>query len=141
MTELKNRGVQDILIACVDGLKGLPEAVESVFPLTEVQLCIVHLVRHSLKFVGWKMRKEVARDLKLIYASATEAEAEKRLGEFGEKWDGQYPMIAKSWRGNWTRVIPGAPAGNSEDNLHHERHRIFEYVATQSDEDAGLVSK
>lgn len=106
MTELKNRGVQDILIACVDGLKGLPEAVESVFPLTEVQLCIVHLVRHSLKFVGWKMRKEVARDLKLIYASATEAEAEKRLGEFGEKWDGQYPMIAKSWRGNWTRVIP-----------------------------------
>ena len=106
VTELKNRGVSDILIACVDGLKGFPEAIESVFPQTEVQLCIVHLVRHSLKFVGWKQRKEVARDLKTIYTSATEAEAEQRLDEFSLKWDAKFPMIAKSWRSNWARVIP-----------------------------------
>ena len=106
VTELKNRGVTDIFIACVDGLKGFPEAIESVFPQTEVQLCIVHLVRHSLNFVGWKERKEVARDLKTIYAAATEVEAEQRLAEFSLKWDAKFPMIAKSWRANWTRVIP-----------------------------------
>jgi putative transposase len=106
VTELKNRGVTDIFIACVDGLKGFPEAIESVFPQTEVQLCIVHLVRHSLNFVGWKQRKEVAADLKLIYRAATESEAEQRLTEFGLKWDAKFPMIAKSWRSNWTRVIP-----------------------------------
>jgi putative transposase len=106
VTELKNRGVADIFIACVDGLKGFPEAIESVFPQTEVQLCIVHLVRHSLNFVGWKQRKEVAADLKLIYRAATEAEAEQRLTEFSLKWDAKFPMIAKSWRSNWTRVLP-----------------------------------
>lgn len=106
MTELKNRGVSDIFIACVDGLKGFPEAIESVFPQTEVQLCIVHLVRYSLNFVGWKERKEVAADLKTIYIAATEAEAEQRLAEFSLKWDTKFPMIAKSWRSNWTRVIP-----------------------------------
>jgi putative transposase len=106
VTELKNRGVTDIFIACVDGLKGFPEAIESVFPQTEVQLCIVHLVRHSLNYVGWKQRKEVARDLKLIYTAATDGEAEQRLAEFSLKWDAKFPMIAKSWRGNWTRVIP-----------------------------------
>ena len=106
VTELKNRGVTDIFIACVDGLKGFPEAIESVFPQTDVQLCIVHLVRHSLNFVGWKQRKEVAADLKLIYRAATEAEAEQRLTEFSLKWDAKFPMIAKSWRNNWTRVIP-----------------------------------
>ena len=104
VTELKNRGVGDIFIACVDGLKGFPEAIESVFPKTEVQLCIVHLVRHSLNFVGWKQRKEVATDLKKIYASATEAET--RLAEFAEKWDERFPMISRSWRSNWPRVIP-----------------------------------
>lgn len=106
VTELKNRGVTDIFIACVDGLKGFPEAIESVFPQTEVQLCIVHLVRHSLNYVGWKQRKEVARDLKLIYTAATDLEAEQRLADFSLKWDAKFPMIAKSWRGNWTRVIP-----------------------------------
>jgi len=106
MTELKNRGVQDIFIACVDGLKGFPEAIETVFPQTEVQLCIVHLVRYSLNFVGWKQRKEVARDLKTIYTAATEAEAETRLAEFAAKWDAKFPTIAKSWRTNWARVIP-----------------------------------
>jgi putative transposase len=106
VTELKNRGVTDIFIACVDGLKGFPEAIESVFPQTEVQLCIVHLVRHSLNYVGWKQRKEVAGDLKLIYTAATDGEAEQRLADFSLKWDAKFPMIAKSWRSNWTRVIP-----------------------------------
>jgi len=106
VTELKNRGVKDILIACVDGLKGFPEAIESVFPQTVVQLCIVHLVRHSLNYVNWKERKEVARDLKTIYTSATDVEAQQRLGEFSRKWDAKYPMIAKSWHSNWARVIP-----------------------------------
>src|SRR5678815_4054592 len=98
VTELKNRGVKDILIACVDGLKGFPEAIESVFPQTVVQLCIVHLVRHSLNYVNWKERKEVAHDLKTIYTSATDVEAQQRLGEFSRKWDAKYPMIAKSWQ-------------------------------------------
>ncbi len=106
VTELKNRGVQDIFIACVDGLKGFPEAIESVFPKTDVQLCIVHLVRHSLNYVGWKERKPVAADLKTIYSAATEAEAEQRLAEFALKWDAKFPTIAKSWRSNWARVIP-----------------------------------
>ena len=106
VTELKNRGVTDIFIACVDGLKGFPEAIESVFPQTEVQLCIVHLVRHSLNYVGWKERKEVAADLKRIYTAATEAAGEQRLTEFSLKWDAKFPMISKSWRSNWTRVIP-----------------------------------
>ena len=106
VTELKNRGVEDIFIACVDGLKGFPEAIESVFPQTTVQLCIVHLVRHSLNYVGWKDRKQVAADLKTIYRAASEAEAEQRLAEFSLKWDARFPTIAKSWRSNWARVIP-----------------------------------
>ena len=106
VTELKHRGVHDIFIACVDGLKGFPEAIESVFPQTEIQLCIVHLVRHSLNYVGWKQRREVAADLKLIYSAATEVEAEQRLTEFAAKWDQKFPLIAKSWRTNWPRVIP-----------------------------------
>lgn len=106
VTELKNRGVTDIFIACVDGLKGFPEAIESVFPQTQVQLCIVHLVRHSLNYVSWKQRKEVATDLKTIYTAATDVQAEQRLAEFSLKWDAKFPMISKSWRSNWTRVIP-----------------------------------
>ena len=106
VTELRNRGVKDILIACVDGLKRFPEAIESVFPQTIVQLCIVHMVRHSLKYVSWKRRKEVAADLKQIYQSATVEEAEQRLGEFEEKWDWEYPSISQSWRRNWSRLIP-----------------------------------
>jgi putative transposase len=106
VTELKNRGVQDIFIACVDGLKGFPEAIEAVFPKTAVQLCIVHMVRHSLNYVSWKLRKAVAADLKLIYQSATVAEAELRLTEFEEKWGEDYPPIVQSWRRNWERIIP-----------------------------------
>jgi putative transposase len=106
MTELNNRGVKDILIACVDGLKGFPEAIESVFPQTLVQLCIVHLIRHSLRFVAWKERKEVARDLKEIYTAATAEAGAERLNEFSAKWDARFPMISKTWRDNWIKVIP-----------------------------------
>ena len=106
VTELKNRGVQDIFIACVDGLKGFPEAIEAVYPKASVQLCIVHMVRNSLNFVSWKTRKEVAADLRLIYQSATVEDAEQRLGEFEAKWDSQHPPIAQIWRRNWSRVIP-----------------------------------
>ena len=106
VTELRNRGVQDIFIACVDGLKGFPEAIEAVFPKTTVQLCIVHMVRHSLNYVSWKRRPEVAADLKQIYQSATAEEAELRLGEFEAKWDDEYLPIGQSWRRNWPRLIP-----------------------------------
>jgi len=106
VTELRNRGVQDIFIACVDGLKGFPEAIEAVFPKAAVQLCIVHMVRHSLNYVSWKRRPEVAADLKRIYQSATADEAEQRLGEFEAKWDADYLPIGQSWRRNWSRLIP-----------------------------------
>jgi len=102
--ELKNRGVQDCFIACMDGLKGLPEAVEAVFPLTQVQLCIVHKVRNSLKYVPWKERKAVARDLRAIYAAPTLAEAEQALERFSITWDAKYPAISPSWRADWQRL-------------------------------------
>ncbi|MFC1726844.1 IS256 family transposase [candidate division KSB1 bacterium] len=105
-TELKNRGMKDVLIACVDGLKGLPEAIETVYPDTEVQLCIVHMVRNSLKFVSYKDRKKLASDLKNIYRAATVDEAETYLAEFKKTWDDKYPMIGKSWENNWPRIIP-----------------------------------
>ena len=106
VTELKNRGVQDIFIACVDGLKGFPEAIEAVYPHAAVQLCIVHMVRNSLNFVAWKKRAEVAADLKRIYTASTADEAELRLGEFEDKWDDAYLPISQSWRRNWARIIP-----------------------------------
>lgn len=106
VTELKNRGLQDIFIACVDGLKGFPEAIEAVYPNTQVQLCIVHMVRNSLRFVSWKQRKEVAADLKLIYQSATAEQAEMELTAFEAKWDTAHPAIGQSWRRNWMQVIP-----------------------------------
>lgn len=106
VTELKNRGVNDILIACVDGLKGFPEAIAAVYPHAEVQLCLVHLVRHSLTYVSWKQRKAVATDLRAVYTSATVDEAAAALDAFALKWDATYPQIAKSWRSNWARVIP-----------------------------------
>ena len=106
VTEIKNRGVQDIFIACVDGLKGFPEAIETVFPDTQVQLCLVHMVRHSLNYVSWKQRKEVAGDLKAIYQAPTLEEAEMNLELFEEKWDKSHPSIGKSWRRNWERISP-----------------------------------
>ena len=106
VTELKNRGIQDIFIACVDGLKGFPEAIETVYPKTAVQLCIVHMVRYSLNYVSWKLRAEVAAGLKSIYTAATQEEAERQLDEFEQKWGVDYPSIVKSWRSNWQRIIP-----------------------------------
>ena len=106
VTELKNRGVKDIFIACVDGLKGFPEAIEAAFPHAQVQLCIVHMVRHSLNYVSWKQRKEVAEDLKAIYQAPTVQEGEAKLAAFAAKWDPTHPTIAKSWRNNWERIIP-----------------------------------
>jgi putative transposase len=106
VTELKNRGVQDIFIACVDGLKGFPEAIETVFPDTQVQLCIVHMVRHSLTYVSWKQRKEVAADLRTIYQATTAEQAELHLDAFAAKWDATHPTISQSWRRNWNRVTP-----------------------------------
>ena len=104
MTELKNRGVQDIFIACVGGLKGFPEAIEAVFPKTQVQLCIVHLVRNSLNYVGWRERKTVAADLRQIYTSPSREAAEQELRRFAEKWDERFPLIAQMWQRNWERV-------------------------------------
>jgi putative transposase len=106
ITELKSRGVKDIFIACVDGLKGFPEAIETIYPQTQVQLCLVHLMRFSLAYVSFKDRKGVAADLKAIYRAATEQEAGQQLELFSRKWDSRYASIAKSWRANWARIIP-----------------------------------
>ena len=104
LTELKNRGLDDILIACVDGLKGFPEAIQAVYPQTHVQLCIVHMVRHSMKFVPWRDYKEVACDLKRVYQSTTEEEALHELDRLDEKWASKYPQISRSWRQNWDNL-------------------------------------
>ena len=106
LTELSNRGVKDIFIACVDGLKGFPQAIETVFPKTTVQLCIVHMVRGSLNYVGWKERKAVADDLKRIYRAPSAEEAERQLEEFAKKWDRRFPSISAMWRRNWLGIIP-----------------------------------
>jgi transposase-like protein len=104
LTELQHRGVEDILIACVDGLKGFPDAINAVFPETNVQLCIVHMVRNSLKYVSWKDYKAVTADLKRVYRSNTEDEALLELDRFSETWDEQYPQIRKSWRTHWQNL-------------------------------------
>jgi putative transposase len=106
LTELRNRGLKDVLIVCIDGLKGFPQAIESVFPEARIQLCIVHLVRASLNYVNWKERKLVAADLKAIYRAATEAQAEQELSEFIARWGHKYQAIGKLWQDNWDRVIP-----------------------------------
>ena len=106
LNELKNRGVQDTLIAAVDGLTGFPEAVNAVFPETEVQLCMVHMVRNSVKYVPYKDRKAVTADLKEIYLAPSADAAESALERFAEKWDKKYPAISRSWRSRWNEVIP-----------------------------------
>jgi len=105
LTELQNRGVKDIFIACVDGLSGFPDAINTVFPKTKVQLCIVHMVRNSLKYVSCKDRKALSADLKRVYSSVTVTEAENELDSFSEKWDEQYPSISRKWRTNWDNLI------------------------------------
>ncbi len=105
LTELKNRGVKDVFVACVDGLTGFPEAIATVFPKTQVQLCIVHMMRNSLAFVSWKDRKAIAAGLKLVYQSITVEEAEQELEVFARQWDQQYPSISASWRRHWVNLI------------------------------------
>ena len=105
LMELKNRGLEDILIACVDGLKGFPDAIAAEYPQTKVQLCIVHMVRNSLRYVSWKDYRAVTADLKQIYQSATEHEARQALEAFGERWDSQYPQISRSWHSHWDNMI------------------------------------
>ncbi len=104
LTELQNRGVKDILIACVDGLKGFPDAINTAFPETQIQLCIVHMVRNSVKYVPWKDYKAVTADLKQIYQSATEEEALLALEQFADRWDDKYPQISRSWRTHWENL-------------------------------------
>ena len=106
LTELKNRGVKDVLIVCVDGLKGFPQAIETAFPQAQVQCCIVHAIRASLKYVSWKERQAVAADLKPIYRAATEPQARLELEAFKLKWDGKYPSIVKLWKSNWETLTP-----------------------------------
>jgi putative transposase len=148
LTELKNRGVRDVLIACVDGLKGFPQAIESVFPETRVQLCIVHLVRASLNYVNWKERKQVAADLKLIYRAATEAQAEQELKEFTSKWGSKYQAIGRLWKENWARVIPffEFPAEvrrviyttNAVESLHMSLRKIIKTRGSFPSEEAAM---
>ncbi|MFM2599777.1 IS256 family transposase [Vibrio fortis] len=104
LTELQNRGVKDILIACVDGLKGFPDAINAAFPNTQIQLCIVHMVRNSVKYVPWKDYKAVIADLKKIYQSKTEDEALLALEQFSDKWDDKYPQISRSWTAHWNNL-------------------------------------
>ena len=106
LTELKNRGLEDIIIACVDGLTGFPEAIEAVYPQAKVQLCIVHMVRNSMKYVSWKDRKALAVDLKKVYSAKTLDDAESALTAFADKWDDKYPSISKSWLNHWENVTP-----------------------------------
>uniref|UniRef100_A0A832I499 Mutator family transposase n=1 Tax=Eiseniibacteriota bacterium TaxID=2212470 RepID=A0A832I499_UNCEI len=106
LTELRNRGVRDVLIACVDGLKGLPGAIENLFPQAQVQLCIVHMVPNSLRDVSWKERNAIALALRTIHAAPTAEAAEQALEAFARRWDRRFPSMSKSWRGNCQRVIP-----------------------------------
>ncbi len=106
LNELQSRGVQDILIAAVDGLKGFPDAIESVFPKTEIQLCIVHMIRNSLRYVGWKERKAVAKELKSIYKAPTVEAAAQALDAFETEYGERLPMVVKTWRSRWENVTP-----------------------------------
>ena len=106
LTELKNRGVADIFIACCDGLSGFPQAIVTVYPRTQVKLCIVHMVRSSLTYVSWKERRQVAKDLRTIFQAATLEQAETALDRFAERCDKQYPTISRQWRRNWDHVSP-----------------------------------
>ena len=148
LTELRNRGVKDILIVCVDGLKGFPQAIETVFPEARVQLCIVHMVRASLNYVNWKERKPVAADLKAVYRAATERQAGKELDELIAKWGGKYQAIGKLWKENWDRVTPffEFPAEvrkmiyttNAVESLHMSLRKIIKTRGSFPSEEAAL---
>jgi putative transposase len=148
LTELKNRGVKDILIACVDGLKGFPQAIENVYPQARVQLCIVHMVRASLNYVNWKERRQVAADLKAIYRASTEQQAEQELEYFITKWGQKYPTIGRLWREHWQQVIPffQFPADvrrvvyttNAVESLHMSLRKVIKTRGSFPSEDAAL---
>lgn len=148
LTELRNRGVKEILIACVDGLKGFPQAIENVFPQAVVQLCIVHLVRASLNYVNWKERKQVAADLKEIYRAATAAQAEMELNAFQARWGSKYQAIGKLWKENWARVVPffEFPAEvrkviyttNAVESLHMSLRKIIKTRGSFPSEEAAI---
>jgi putative transposase len=147
LTELRNRGVRDIYLACVDGLKGFPQAIESIFPKAQVQLCIVHMVRASLNYVTWQDRRQVAADLKPIYKAATADEAKRQLDELEAKWP-KYPAITRLWREQWERVIPffGFPeevrkvvyTTNAVESLHMSLRKIIKTRGSFPSEEAAL---
>lgn len=146
LTELKNRGLEDILIACVDGLSGFVEAINTAYPQTEVQSCIVHAVRNSLKFVSWRERKEVAADLRKIYQSATRDLAEKALADFRAKWDSKHPIIGEQWERNWEKlsVLYSYPkeirraiyTTNAIESLNHSLRKVLKNKKAFPSEDA-----
>ncbi len=119
LTDLKNRGVEDILIACVDGLTGMPEAIETAFPQAEVQLCIVHQIRSCTKFVSYKDRKKLCADMKLIYQASNEKEAKRALDKLEETWGTQYPMVINSWKNKWQLLVNFLRYPLEKNNLHH----------------------
>ena len=147
LTELRNRGVRDIYLVCVDGLKGFPQAIESLYPKAQVQLCIVHLIRASLNYVTWQDRKKVVADLKPIYKAATADEAERQLNQFEAKWP-KYPAITRLWREQWERVIPffAFPAEvrqvvyttNAVESLHMSLRKIIKTRGSFPSEEAAL---
>ena len=147
LTELRNRGVRDIYLVCVDGLKGFPQAIESIFPKAQVQLCIVHLVRASMNYVTWKDRKLVVADLKPVYKAVTADEAERQLTEFEAKWP-KYPAIGRLWRAQWERVIPffAFPeevrkvvyTTNAVESLHMSLRKIIKTRGSFPSEEAAL---
>lgn len=148
LSELRNRGLKDILIVCVDGLKGFPQAIEAVYPEARVQLCIVHMVRASLNYVNWKERKFVAADLKAVYRAATERQAAKELDEFIGKWGGKYQAIGKHWKENWDRVTPFFDfppevrkmiyTTNAVESLHMSLRKIIKTRGSFPSEEAAL---
>ena len=147
LTELRNRGVRDIYLVCVDGLKGFPQAIESLYPKSLVQLCIVHMIRASLNYVTWNDRKKVVMDLKPIYKAVTADEAERQLDEFAAKWP-KYPAIARLWREQWERVIPffAFPeevrkvvyTTNAVESLHMSLRKIIKTRGSFPSEEAAL---
>jgi putative transposase len=148
LTELKNRGVQDIFIACVDGLKGFPQAIQTVYPQATVQLCIVHLVRASLNYVSWQDRKRVANDLKAIYRAATVEQAAQQLDLFRIGWDRKYPTIALLWQRHWEQITPffAFPpeirrviyTTNAVESLHRSLRKIIKTRGSFPSEEAAL---
>jgi transposase-like protein len=148
LTELKNRGLQDILIACMDGLSGFPEAVRAVYPQARIQLCVVHMVRNSTKFVSYKDLKKVCADLKLIYSAASEESGRAALEGFGETWNGKYPMIYQSWQRHWDdlseffkyppEIRRAIYTTNAVESLHYQLRKVTKNRSSFSTDDAIL---